>query len=113
MHTSIDLFHSCIRSTLYRYYLVWSEHQADMQDPASSSFKAKLPYNLFRAAWLEYARLLDLQLDSAFCCPECGPAPDIMVCDATTLAFRQQYDCWKDLLQDQAKPCDSAVVEGR
>lgn len=106
-----------IRSTLYRYYLVLCERQADAQDSMALGFKAKVSYHLFRSAWLHYVSLLDLQMDSAFYCPDehCGSAPQVMICDATALAFRQQYDCWKDLLHDQqGRACGStAAVEGR
>ena len=106
-----------LRSTLYYYYLVWCERQADAQDPLALEFKTKLSYHLFCSAWLHYIALLDLKLDNAFCCPDehCGSAPEVMICNATALAFQQQYDCWKDLLHDQqAMRCDSTTaVEGR
>ena len=34
-----------------------------------------------------YLKLLDINYSEGSICPECGPTPNIIVCDATTVAF--------------------------
>lgn len=53
-----------------------------------------IPLHKLRLAWNSFARLLDIKWTEAFRCPQCGDAPQIVVCDGT------QLGCRKDLLQN-------------
>ncbi|KAI8516500.1 hypothetical protein Bbelb_050810 [Branchiostoma belcheri] len=48
-------------------------------------FYTRLTYSKFRLAWYSFLNLLDINYDSGFQCPECGPEPKLVICDGIAL----------------------------
>lgn len=71
----------------------------------------KMPsYNQLRYAWYSFLDLLEIDYTASSTCSECGPEPEIVVCDATTVAFRKTMV----LRCDPQTPVESAnVTTGR
>lgn len=69
--------------SLYAYYKVCTSRIQDA-DPTVGEYPS---YNQLRYAWYSYLKLLDINYSEGSICPECGPTPNIIVCDATTVAF--------------------------
>lgn len=44
---------------------------------------------MFMSAWFSYTRLQEL--DDSFVCPECGPHPEVIICDGVTAGFNLRY----------------------
>ena len=44
---------------------------------------------MLRASWYKYLSLLDIDFGAGFRYPKCFAQPDIVICDATSLAFRR------------------------
>ena len=65
------------------------------EDTGNYSFQKEFTYNHFRWSWYSFLKLLDIDTSSAFMCPECGTAPDIVLMDATSLSFRKEFLQWK------------------
>lgn len=63
---------------------------AKHEDSGDHQFQAIFPYYVFRSSWYHYLELLDIDYPHGFTCPKCSSMPDIIVCDATSLAFRRQ-----------------------
>jgi hypothetical protein len=104
------------RSSMYRYYRVWCSRQAEIEDPMAIDFQQKMSYGHFRAAWYSFMSLLDIQYEEGFQCPHCGPAPSVVVGDATTLAYRQCYDSWTKAVsctEDKTEYVSQPIVHGR
>jgi hypothetical protein len=79
-------------------------------------FQQKMSYGHFRAAWYSFMSLLDIQYEEGFQCPHCGPAPSVVVGDATTLAYRQCYDSWTKAVsctEDKTEYVSQPIVHGR
>ena len=74
------LLFSC---TLQTYHEVWIRRLLDTTEENRPS------YNNLRYAWYSFLLLLDIDFAAGSICSECGPVPDIVVCDATTVAFRK------------------------
>ena len=45
----------------------------------------------WRLAWYAFLGLLDIDYSSGFTSAQCGQYPNIVSCDATTLAFKREY----------------------
>jgi hypothetical protein len=100
---------------MYRYYRVWCSRQAEIEDPMAIDFQQKMSYGHFRAAWYSFMSLLDIQYEEGFQCPHCGPAPSVVVGDATTLAYRQCYDSWTKAVsctEDKTEYVSQPIVHG-
>ena len=74
--------------SLHGYYQVWSQNQ---QDAGNSEFRSLLSYNNWRLSWYAFMDLLDVEPNAEFICSVCGPIPDIVVCDATSLGFQRKF----------------------
>ncbi|XP_065052628.1 uncharacterized protein LOC135681910 isoform X2 [Rhopilema esculentum] len=50
-----------------------------------------LNYQQWRCSWYSFLELLDIDYTFGFQCQICGPYPNVVICDATTLGFRRHY----------------------
>lgn len=69
----------------------------------------KMGYQDFKEAWYAFLNLLDIDYQGCFECPGCGPDPDTVVMDATSVAFRKEMISWKNVFSsgsDNLKPYD-------
>ena len=48
-------------------------------------------YQQWRLSWYAFLELLDIDYSSGFRCVQCGQYPNVLSCDATTLAFKREY----------------------
>lgn len=46
-------------------------------------------YGKFVESWYAFMKLLDVDVGQGFCCDTCGPNPEVVVCDGTSLGYRQ------------------------
>ena len=76
------------RITLHTFFNVWQERNVDA---GNFAFHQLIDYNSWRFAWYAFLRLLDINYHQGWICPRCGPQPDIIVCDATSVAFQRQF----------------------
>lgn len=58
----------------------------------------KISYQDFKEALYAFLNLLDIDYQRSFECPSCGPDPDTVVMDATSVAFRKEMISWKNVL---------------
>ena len=72
---------------MYTYYNIMCAFHEDTGD---DSFKNIFPYHLLRVSWYHYLSLLDIDYPEGFTCHKCSVSPRIVICDATSLAFRRQ-----------------------
>ena len=63
----------------------------------------KPSYNQLRHGWYSYLELLDIDYSAGSSCPECGPVPAIVVCDATAVAFKKKMVVRPDSTTDSTK----------
>lgn len=77
---------TCLFScTLQTYFQVWTRRLSDV-----GTAKEEMPsYNQLRYAWYSFMNLLDVDYSVGNTCRQCGPEPDVVVCDATAVAFRK------------------------
>jgi hypothetical protein len=56
-------------------------------------YKEIVTYNHFRSSWYHYIDHLDIDLLEGFTCPnpQCRSCPRIVLCDATSLAYRHIF----------------------
>lgn len=74
---------------MYTYYNVWFEI---MNDGGKANLKELLSLKQWQASWYSFLELLDIDYDAGFCCPVCETSHlDVLVCDGTSLAFRQSF----------------------
>lgn len=64
-------------------------HRATKRSCATLSNSQAIPYSIFRYGWNTFARNLDISYNSSFQCSECGPEPEIVICDGTFLGMRK------------------------
>ena len=50
-----------------------------------------IPLSVLRRAWNAFSRLLNIPLEHSFQCSICGPAPDVIICDATDVGMRKDF----------------------
>ena len=74
--------------TLHGYYQVMLTSQ---QQNGNMNFNKIMNYNDFRSSWYSFLSLLDISLQDNAVCEICGPAPDIVVCDATGLGHQRKF----------------------
>jgi len=89
---SFHLFN--FRCPIYTFYTIMSSMY---EDAGEGSLKSQFPYHWLKASWYHYLHILDIDYANGFKCPSCsveGNTPNIIICDATSLAFR------RELLQD-------------
>ncbi len=72
---------------MYAFHKVLLAKHEDSQD---DMFPSLFPYYVFRASWYHFLELLDIEYEEAFKCPLCTAEPPIIICDATSLAFRRE-----------------------
>ena len=82
------------RCATFSYYSSWKKIQ---EDEGSLNFQKKMPYRYFRMSWYAYLQLLDFDLEQGFVCDECGPAPSMVLFDATTLGHKNIYQDWYNI----------------
>lgn len=79
------------RCAMFSFYSSWSCTQ---EDEGNTDFRQLFPYRYFRMAWYAYLKLLDINMDDGFMCKDCGPNPDMILCDATSIGHRKIYQNW-------------------
>ena len=58
---------------------------------SNSSFAAMSSSDNWRMVWYVFINLLHVNTSTEFICDICGPAPEIVVCDATSLGFQRKF----------------------
>ncbi|XP_070541358.1 uncharacterized protein [Ptychodera flava] len=66
-------------------------HRAFAKNHAVLSNATPLHIQKLRLAWNAFARLLNIDFTSVFQCHTCGPVPDIIICDGTSIGCRKSY----------------------
>lgn len=97
----------CFRSTIFTEYQVLCQ---TLSDAGYVDIGEKMTNQDFKCAWYAFLDLLDINYENSFQCPHCGPDPDTVVMDATSVAFRKELISWKSLFTDEkhdSKPCDT------
>lgn len=105
LHTCTKIFTGIFRFPLHSYHrMLVGKHK----DSGDKLFDAVFLYYMLRASWYKYLSLLDIDFGVGFRCPKCFAQPDIVICDATSLAFR------RSMLKSH-KPIEDAneVLDGR
>ena len=51
-----------------------------------------LTYKSWIDAWYRFLDLLDIDYNDGAECKECGPSPEIVVCDGTSLGFHKKFN---------------------
>lgn len=96
------------KTTIFTEYSVLKKTFSDSGFP---DFFEKMSYQDFKEAWYAFMDLLDIDFDHSFHCPDCGPDPDTVIMDATSVAFRKELLSWKHLFSinsDRSEPYDKA-----
>ena len=94
---------------MYTYYTIMASLH---QDAGEFNLPSKFPYHWFKASWYHYLSILDIDYENGFRCPNCtvdGNPPDIIICDATSLAFRRDLQEGPDF----NVPSQGYVLDGR
>ena len=81
-----------LRTTIYTQYSVLVKA---INDTGESGFSSRFTYNHYLSAWYSFLKLLDVDFTTGFSCPECQTQPEVMIMDATSLAFRKDFLVWK------------------
>lgn len=79
---------------MYTEYCVLSKAH---EDAGNKDFKL-FTYNHFRSSWYSFLNLLNIDMEKGFMCEQCGANPDLVLMDATSLAFRRNLESWQLLL---------------
>ena len=87
------------RVTMYTEHEVLRELHLNL---GNSRFPDVVSYNHFRLSWYSYLNLLDIDYSIGFRCNRCGDQPQILIIDATSLAFRKALDTWHSHLFQSA-----------
>lgn len=88
----IDNYFYHYSTTIYTQYCVLVKAH---EDAGNYSFGKEFTYNHFRWSWYSFLKLLDIDIPSGFMCSDCGVSPDIVLMDATSLAFCKDFLQWK------------------
>ena len=51
----------------------------------------QLTYVMLVQSWYCFLRLLDINLEEGMICQKCGPSPEIIICDGTTVGFQKKF----------------------
>ena len=62
-----------------------------------------------RKAWNSFAKILDIDFSSIFICRQCGPNPQITVCDGTMVGFRKDF---LPVLETESRTTNDFLIEG-
>lgn len=76
------------RATMFSFYNVWIQHQTDN---GNLNFSTLFLYKYFRESWFCFQSLLDIDYVEDFVCKECGPRPDLLLFDGTSLSFKKTF----------------------
>ena len=90
---------------MHGFYQVWKRNQEDV---GNSSFTAMCSYDNWRMAWYAFIKLLHVNTSAEFMCDICGPVPEIVVCDATSLGFQRKF---ASLVFTQKQNIDDVVIQ--
>ncbi|KAL3868521.1 hypothetical protein ACJMK2_041322 [Sinanodonta woodiana] len=82
------------KTTIFTEYTVLCKMHTD----AGHDIPGKLSYSDFKSAWYSFLDLLEIDYTSSFVCSHCGPDPDTVVMDATSLSFRKELVSWQNIL---------------
>lgn len=96
--------HACIlcstilfyRATIFTEYSVLREMH---YDSGNTMFSSLISYHHYRTAWYAFLHLLQIDYHSGFMCQSCGAQPEVVIMDATSLAFRKELDSWQGIQQ--------------
>ena len=72
-----------------------------------------LHYGKFRRACLDFFRMLDIDYESSFQCPECGPEPEAVVMDGICLGIQRQFMPLQCPGPSSSKPLSGSSFESR
>ena len=64
---------------------------------------------MLKKAWNSFARKLNIDFSSIFVCRQCGPNPEIVVCDGTMAGFRKGF---LPALDNEKDTTNDFLVEG-
>ena len=81
------------------------------QDAGEDDFKSKFPYHWLKVSWYHY---LDINYANGHNCPKCsvgGNTPSIIICDATSLAFR--CELLHEIARCEVQPQNVMLLDGR
>ncbi|XP_052071566.1 uncharacterized protein LOC127709908 [Mytilus californianus] len=82
------------RRPLYTFYSVFVD---DHYDYGNEKILELFSYHKLRSAWLSFLKLLDIDFENGFSCPDCPQdGPDIIICDGTSLSFQRRMWSWKN-----------------
>jgi hypothetical protein len=101
-----DIFILILRTTIFTEYSILRKTFVDC---GYQDFSEKMSYQDFKESWYAFLDLLDIDYMSTFHCPDCGPDPDTVVMDATSVAFRKELLSWDGLFRntsDRSEPYD-------
>ncbi|XP_069109578.1 uncharacterized protein [Argopecten irradians] len=79
------------RCTLHAFHQTWLKIQ---MEEGNGELSKTFLYRHFRLSWYNFVDLLDIDINSGFSCSECGPTPEMVLFDATTLGHRKIYQNW-------------------
>ena len=82
--------------------------EKNQEDVGNSSFIAMCSYDNWRMAWYAFIKLLHVNTSAKFMCDICGPAPETVVCDATSLGFQRKF---ASLVFTQKRNIDDVVIQ--
>lgn len=102
------------RCPLYRYFLVLRDRNA-RKGQLPMAAQDVMTYNNFRSAWYHFIDHVEVNIAEGFFCPnsQCQHSPQVIVCDATSLAYRHHYnESW--MFVTRVEHCrDNALQCGR
>ena len=73
------------------------------------SNQSSVPLHTLRKAWNSFVRKLDIDFSSIFICRQCGPNPQITVCDGTMVGFRKDF---LPVLETESRTTNDFLIEG-
>ena len=80
---------SQFRNTIFTEHAILHQFHFDI---GNVLFEQVLPYHTFLSSWYAYLQLLDIKY--MLSCELCGNSPNIVIMDATALAFRKDMLKW-------------------
>ena len=83
-----------------------------MCDAGKAILKDLISLRQWQASWYSFLELLDIDYEAGFSCAICGTdSLDVIVCDRTSLAFRQAF--LTGVTQEYTRSLDSNKRSGR
>ena len=83
--------------------------RASLLNSKVMSNQSNVPHHMLRKAWNSFARKLNIDFSSIFVCRQCGPNPEIVVCDGTMVGFRKDF---LPALDNEKATTNDFLVEG-